>query len=101
MAGAAAIVLDGINVNILIHKVEKLTGIEESAATLLENVQEFWPKYLTICLLLLLAATAILSLMSSRLMPRRQVGGTGEKPITSVTESDTQGHRELWDNQSN
>lgn len=101
MAGAAAILLDGINANVLVHKVEKLTGIEESTATLMAKVQEFWPKYLTIALLILLALTSIISLVYLRFLPKRRLSGTGQPTTSKKIAAETDDSRELWDDQSN
>ena len=90
-AGAASIAFQGVEVDPLLAKIEKLTGIQETSSAIIARVEELWPKYLTFILLIVLGLAAALALIRFRTLPSRI------RRATSPKEHDD---RSLWDQQS-
>ena len=91
LAGAASIAFQGVGFDTLLSKIEKLTGIQETSASIASRVEELWPKYLTFSLLLLLGVIAAIALVWFRKLPGRRKSNQ----INSRPDDD-----DLWSQQS-
>jgi hypothetical protein len=97
LAGVAQLALQSINAELIISKVENSTGIRHTIEDLLSRTEQLWPRYLTIALLVMLAAVALLSIFiwkRSRRTPTTLKSGLVEKGRSKPDS------RELWDEQN-